>query len=169
MTPTCGFKGVPELSALIRTSYACRNEGEWRNDVPIVYCKEYNVRAFGIEKLHPFDACKFEKIANRLEKEGLCSIKDFRSPIPITKDELLDVHGEGYLKKLQSSPLFVAQVAELPLILFFPNFMVQRCIIKANFFHTSGTMLAMALAIERGWAINLGPFQIFCFFFIRSF
>lgn len=31
------------------------------NKLPIVYSKQYNITAFGIEKMHPFDASKYEK------------------------------------------------------------------------------------------------------------
>lgn len=38
--------------------------GTWRRpeQLPILYSRQYNVRLFGIEKLHPFDSCKFEKV-----------------------------------------------------------------------------------------------------------
>jgi hypothetical protein len=32
------------------------------SQLPIVYRKEYNVKFFGFEKLHPFDACKWANI-----------------------------------------------------------------------------------------------------------
>lgn len=67
----------------------------------------------------------------------------------------------------------VAKIAEVPPLVFVPNFMIQRnylksmryyCIIfrfgnivKNLFrFQTGGSVLAGKLALERGWAINIG-------------
>eukprot|EP00047_Mylnosiga_fluctuans_P020950 m.98368 g.98368 ORF g.98368 m.98368 type:complete len:77 (+) comp8693_c0_seq3:178-408(+) len=47
--------------------------------VPLVYSPGYNIRFFGIEKLHPFDSCKYEKIA-----AALCE------QLPLRPDQLVD-------------------------------------------------------------------------------
>lgn len=48
------------------------------------------------------------------------------------------------------------QVIELPALTLVPNYMVQRFIMRSLRLHAAGTILAAGLAIERGWAINLG-------------
>jgi hypothetical protein len=39
--------------------------------VPIVYSPEYNVSAFGLERLHPFDGQKYRRIHDWLIAQGL--------------------------------------------------------------------------------------------------
>jgi hypothetical protein len=34
--------------------------------IPIVYSTKYNISAFGLEKLHPFDASKYRRVFNDL-------------------------------------------------------------------------------------------------------
>lgn len=38
---------------------------------PVVYSTAYNIHFFGIERLHPFDAGKFQKISRALKDKGL--------------------------------------------------------------------------------------------------
>jgi hypothetical protein len=40
---------------------------------PIVYCAGYNIHVFGLEKLHPFDACKWGNAYALLVEEGVCN------------------------------------------------------------------------------------------------
>lgn len=51
--------------------------GSWitEDQLPIVYNAAYNVKFMGIEKLHPFDSTKFQKVKAGLEKEGLVKPK----------------------------------------------------------------------------------------------
>ena len=37
---------------------------------PIVYSPKYNIHAFGLEKLHPFDASKYRRVFEDLVKSG---------------------------------------------------------------------------------------------------
>ena len=39
--------------------------------VPIVYSAQYNISFGGLEKLHPFDPCKFKKIVRSLQDSGV--------------------------------------------------------------------------------------------------
>ena len=41
------------------------------NTLPVVYSPLYNMSFFGLEKLHPFDPCKFAKIVSGLKSKGL--------------------------------------------------------------------------------------------------
>jgi len=50
----------------------------------------------------------------------------------------------------------VAAITEVPPVALLPNFLVQRKVLKPFRFHTGGTILAAKLAMERGWAINIG-------------
>jgi histone deacetylase 11 len=95
-------------------------------------------------------------------------------PNEATKDELLVVHTRRYLSSLKWS-IQVAAVLEVPLVALLPNFIVQWRVLKPLRYQTGGTVLvnifkqkkktnkffyylfqAGKLALERGWAINIG-------------
>lgn len=52
--------------------------------VPIVYSPRYNVTAFGLERLHPFDGRKYGRIRDWLVRQGLRRPRDFVAPAPVT-------------------------------------------------------------------------------------
>nr|XP_016498572.1 PREDICTED: histone deacetylase 2 isoform X2 [Nicotiana tabacum] len=100
--------------------------------VPLIYSSSYDISFLGIEKLHPFDASKWGRICRFLSKNGIVDQKHIVEPVEATKDDLLVVHSESYLKSLNSS-LNVSKIVEV-----------------------GGTIVAAKLAKERGWAINVG-------------
>lgn len=79
----------------------------------------------------------------------------FYEPEEISPAELLKVHTPKYLKSLKWS-LNVAKIAEIPILLFTPNCCVQRGYLRPMRFQTAGSIMAGKLALEYGWAINLG-------------
>ncbi|KAJ8922675.1 hypothetical protein NQ315_007707 [Exocentrus adspersus] len=122
---------------------------------PIVYRKEYNVNFMGLEKLHPFDAHKWNNVYKFLNEEGLVNEKTVVVPKEASKEDLLMVHSKKYLKKLNCS-VYVAKIAEVVALIFVPNVLVQRAYLKPMRFQTGGSILAGKLALDRGWAINIG-------------
>ncbi|XP_005185173.2 histone deacetylase 11 [Musca domestica] len=122
--------------------------------LPIVYSKNYGVNFAKLEKLHPFDAQKGKNIQELLVKYQLVQGK-FYEPTEISKDELLKVHKEKYLRSLKWS-FNVAQIAEIPVLVFVPNCLVQCGYLRPMRFQTAGSIMAGKLALEYGWAINLG-------------
>ncbi|MFO0887587.1 MAG: hypothetical protein U0790_00420 [Isosphaeraceae bacterium] len=48
--------------------------------IPIVYHHRYNVTAFGLERLHPFDGRKYCRIHDALVARGLRRPRDFMRP-----------------------------------------------------------------------------------------
>jgi histone deacetylase 11 len=88
--------------------------GPWPSDsnqLPIVYHPHYNITLFGIEKLHPFDSCKFEKVVSGLQQHGIISsTKQLVQPAAVSYTTLQQAHAQDYLHKLQTSSLKVAQV-----------------------------------------------------------
>ena len=65
--------------------------------IPLVYHPGYNIKLFGLERLHPFDGRKFEKIQRELVALGLRRPADFAQPEMVTDPELLEVHTPAYL------------------------------------------------------------------------
>ncbi|KAL8107276.1 histone deacetylase 2 isoform X1 [Apium graveolens] len=126
-----------------------------RNKAPIIYSRDYDIAFFGIEKLHPFDSAKWGRICKFLIDAGLLNKNCIVEPAEATKDDLLVVHSEGYLKSLKSS-LNVAVIIEVPPVALLPNFLVQKNVLYPFQKQVGGTILAAKLAKERGWAINVG-------------
>jgi hypothetical protein len=55
-------------------------QGAESKRVPLYYSKGYNISAFGIEHLHPFDGCKYHKIYQALNDIGLAQQKRLQAP-----------------------------------------------------------------------------------------
>lgn len=123
--------------------------------VPLIYSPSYDIAFFGIEKLHPFDSSKWGRICQFLTKEGIMDQKHLVEPVEATKDDLLVVHSESYLKSLNSS-LNVSMIVEVPPVAMLPNCLVQKKVLHPFCKQVGGTILAAKLAKERGWAINVG-------------
>ncbi|KAI5640256.1 histone deacetylase domain-containing protein [Phthorimaea operculella] len=135
----------------VTTLYFDIRKDQW----PIVYDKRYNVSFGGLEKCHMFDAAKWGNIIRTLKDVGLVSDETIVQPREPSKDDLRIVHTNAYLKSLKWS-YKVAMIAEVPLLVLVPNFLVQRAYLKPMRLQTGGTVLAGKLALERGWAINVG-------------
>ncbi|XP_070792850.1 histone deacetylase 11 isoform X1 [Pituophis catenifer annectens] len=122
---------------------------------PIVYSPDYNISFLGLEKLHPFDAGKWGKVINFLKEAKLITDDLIVQAREATEEDLLVVHTRHYLNRLKWS-FVVATITEIPPVLFMPNFLVQRKVLRPLRTQTGGTIMAGKLAIERGWAINIG-------------
>ncbi|XP_077984351.1 histone deacetylase 11-like isoform X2 [Glandiceps talaboti] len=122
---------------------------------PVVYSQDYNIGFLGLEKLHPFDAGKWGKVFTFLKEDGMLKDDTIITPREATEEDLLVVHTKRYLNNLKWS-VNVATITEVPPVALLPNFIVQRKVLKPFRIQTGGTILAAKLAIERGWAINIG-------------
>jgi len=49
---------------------------------PIVYSPKYNIHAFGLEKLHPFDASKYRRVFEDLVESGTIDTKNMHLHSP---------------------------------------------------------------------------------------
>jgi len=123
--------------------------------VPLVYHPRYNITAFGLERLHPFDGRKYERIHDALIAGGLRRGSDFTRPRPATKGELLTVHAPEYLRSLRN-PEALARILEVPAVRRLPAWFTDWRVLRPMRLAAGGTVLACRLALERGIAINLG-------------
>lgn len=123
--------------------------------VPLVYHPRYNVTAFGLERLHPFDSIKYARIHDALVWRGLRKPGDFVRPRPMSRSELLKVHSARYLDSLGRSAE-VASILEVPVARRLPAWVLDWRILRPMRYATAGTVLAARLARENGVAINLG-------------
>uniref|UniRef100_A0A667ZXE0 Histone deacetylase 11 n=1 Tax=Myripristis murdjan TaxID=586833 RepID=A0A667ZXE0_9TELE len=111
-----------------------------RSCMPIVYHPDYNITFMGLEKLHPFDAGKWGKVIRFLKEEGLISDGNIVEAHEATEEDLLVVHTKRYLNRLKWS-LVVASITEIPPLLFLPNFLVQRKVLRPLRTQTGGTIM----------------------------
>jgi histone deacetylase 11 len=123
--------------------------------VPLVYHPAYNITAFGLERLHPFDSRKYRRIHDALTARGLRGRGGFVRPRPVRKLDLLKVHTPEYLQTLRS-PQVLAGILEVPVVSRLPKWVIDWRILRPMRYATGGTNLACRLALEHGIAINLG-------------
>uniref|UniRef100_A0A3B4A7S0 Histone deacetylase 11 n=1 Tax=Periophthalmus magnuspinnatus TaxID=409849 RepID=A0A3B4A7S0_9GOBI len=126
-----------------------------KTSLPIVYHSDYNITFMGLEKLHPFDAGKWGKVIHFLKEEQFITDENIVEAREASEQDLLVTHTKRYLNRLKWS-LVVATITEIPPLIFLPNFLVQRKVLKPLRTQTGGTIMAGKLAVERGWAINVG-------------
>lgn len=102
--------GRPHLKNSLRDN--SKDLGHWTSDsqIPVVYSDRYNFTFWGVEKLHPFDSCKFRTIIQGLAARGCLEIQDCVVPEEAGDDILLDVHTQEYLQKLKKDKCYVVQV-----------------------------------------------------------
>ncbi|XP_055953614.1 histone deacetylase 11-like isoform X2 [Argiope bruennichi] len=125
------------------------------DQLPIIYSPHYNIRFMGLQKLHPFDSEKWGKVYNLLLGSGVIKKDTSVEPREASDEVLQVVHPASYLNKLKWSA-YVARITEIPFLFALPNKLVQQRILRPFRYQTGGTILAGKLAMERGWAVNIG-------------
>jgi histone deacetylase 11 len=123
--------------------------------IPLVYNRQYNISAFGLEHLNPFDSCKYRKIQKHLTKLGLRQSADFIRPAELSREQLLTVHTPEYLDSLKNSEV-LARIFEVAAAAVVPSALLDSAILHPMRLAGGGTILACRLALEKGVAINLG-------------
>ena len=123
--------------------------------IPLVYNSKYNITAFGLQHLHPFDSVKYRRIHDWLIRQGLRKPQDFVSPRPCSRADLLRVHTQDYLHSLRKRAE-LARILEVGLLAFCPSCLARWRVLLPMRWACGGTMLACRLAREHGLAINLG-------------
>nr|CAB3252067.1 histone deacetylase 11 [Phallusia mammillata] len=122
---------------------------------PIVYDAGYNITFMGVEKLHPFDSSKWGRVHNFLLDDKVLTEEETVTPVEATEEDLLVVHTQPYLNSLKWSAT-VAQITEVVPVALLPNFVVQRKVLRPLRLQTGGSIMAGKMAVERGWALNIG-------------
>ncbi len=123
--------------------------------IPIVYHPAYNITAFGLERLHPFDSRKYRRIHDALIARGLRGSKDFLRPRPVSRNDLLKIHSALYLRSLRDASV-LARVLEVPVVARLPAWLIDWRILRPMRYATGGTVAACRAALESGVAINIG-------------
>jgi histone deacetylase 11 len=123
--------------------------------IPLIYHPRYNITAFGLERLHPFDSRKYRRIHDALIALGVCRAGDFERPRPVSDHDLLRVHTREYLQSLRR-PSVLAELLEVPAARRLPGWVLDWKVLRPMRYATGGTILACRRALEQGLAINLG-------------
>ena len=123
--------------------------------VPIIYSSKYNITAWGIEKIHPFDSSKYGRIHGFLTSESTFTASQIIKPPCASRSDLLSVHTVYYLSTLTSSWM-IMKILELPGLCLLPApILFWRCLVPMMY-QCGGSILGVELAYKYGWAINLG-------------
>jgi len=123
--------------------------------VPLIYDPGYNINAFGLERLHPFDSNKYRRIHDWLVAQGVRKDADFVKPDPCTREDILLAHTPEYLEKL-GHRAELAGIIEVSVVAFLPASFTDWRVLSPMRLATGGTIQASRLAREEGLAINLG-------------
>ncbi len=111
----------------------------------LVYHERYDLN-FGA---HIFPAVKYRLIRERLLAEGIARPEDFLEPQPVSREQLLLVHTEEWITKLERGTLSYHEVLRL-------EAPYSRRMVEAVFLATGGTLLAARQALAAGACINVG-------------
>ena len=121
--------------------------------VAIVYSENYQVNMDGFENLH-LHPQRYEEIYSELQREGLLRPADVFVPNPLTREQILTVHTEEFLKSL-GLPAMVAQYVELPVLSTVSAELIDTALLNAFRWASGGTLEAGRLALKYGIAINI--------------
>src|SRR5438128_845382 len=100
-----------------------------RGMVPLIYSPHYNITAYGLEYLHPFDSVKYRRIQDWLIAHGVRRAADFVEPPPATHEDLARLHTPKYLASLKSSSV-LRDILEVWVVAFLPNSFVDSRVLE---------------------------------------
>lgn len=123
--------------------------------IGIVYSSRYQISFGGIERLHPFDIRKYEKIYQALVDDGLVTPSQVFVPSEASREDLLRVHSAAYLDKRLQSSVKLAEYLEIGFLAAVPAFITDGGVLRPFRYATGGTLLATELALDEGIGINL--------------
>jgi acetoin utilization deacetylase AcuC-like enzyme len=98
---------------------------------------------------HVFPSQKYRLVRERLLAEGIAVPDDFLVPAPAADEDVLRVHIEEYVHKLQTGLLSHAEILRMEVP--YSKELVDACWLAAG-----GSILAGRRALEDGWAANIG-------------
>ena len=125
------------------------------NNCAIVYSYNYKISIYGLEKLHPFEIRKYEKIYTQLIEDGVLKPEEVFVPETLTDDDILLVHSKEFIKSLDSSRK-VARYLEADQTAMLPASVMKEKIVAPFRLASGGTLLAARQALKCGTAVNIG-------------
>ncbi len=98
---------------------------------------------------HVFPSQKYRLIADKLIKDGIASTGDFLRPDPASDADVLRVHSEDWVRKLQTGTLTLSDVMKLEVP-------YSAELVGALWLAAGGTIAASQAALRDGFGCNLG-------------
>jgi acetoin utilization deacetylase AcuC-like enzyme len=98
---------------------------------------------------HVFPSQKYRWLRDRLLRTRFSTEEDFIAPEPATDEDILLVHDPAWVAKLQNGTLAYHEVLKLEIP-------YSRQMVEAFWTAAGGTILAARLALEAGFAYNVG-------------
>ena len=136
-----------------QTHYKVHDEFESYSS--LVYSDTYNLHVLGIEKSHPFEACKYEKVMRKIGEQaadlGLLPYCRAKSP---DYAFLYTRIGLKHLIKLNYS-VYMSKIVEIP-ICWMPSVILRILALRRFLYAVQGTFQAACLALDRQVGINIG-------------
>lgn len=122
----------------------------------IVYSRHYNIHAFGLERLHPFDTCKYGRAWGLLRSKLGPRATELRvTPQSFASWAMLrNTHTLDYLHTLSKS-YAVAQILEVRPAQRVPAPILNRLVLRPMRWGVQGTVVGLEEALRTGWAVNL--------------
>ena len=122
----------------------------------VAFSPRYDISAFGLEKLHPFDSRKYGKAWALLEQRFGRALESRQLKVDrqISREELLSAHSAAFLDSLRRSDV-LARAFEVPQASKVPAFVLDRMVLSPMRWATRGTYLAARRALDSGLAVNL--------------
>ena len=150
-----GFTGL--VLGVVNISCSWGVEVEKVSEIPVVYSSKYKISVFGMEKLHPFDVAKYDKIYRGLNECGYVTKESVIEPEEVTREQMLLIHSETYLKSLKHTRN-VARYLEAPQLRVIPDRLIDDMIVSRFRKAAGGTIMAarQALKADSKMAFNLG-------------
>ena len=124
--------------------------------LPIVYSPTYNIHAFGIEKLHPFDASKYKRVFEYITAENGCinlKLVKLHRPMLPSREFLQEIMSKTYLLSLNYT-YYICKAVEMPIPL--PGWLLRQRLLEPMQCASVGSVEAAMMALKHKWAINLG-------------
>jgi len=111
----------------------------------LVYHEQYDLHLGA----HIFPAQKYRLIRQQLLDQAIASPEDFLEPQPVSREQLLLVHAEEWIRKLERGKLSYQEVLKLEIP-------YSRRMVEGVFLAAGGTLLAARRALADGAGFNIG-------------
>ncbi len=118
----------------------------------ILYRPEYNIDLGVLNRLHPFDGRKFEKVYKAVASQNAA---DFVAPNAPVDDGAIDAFVDPLMRRLIKGKRYILQALELPYIPLLPFSMIDRRILLPMRWAVAGTIKGAELALSGESCRNL--------------
>jgi len=127
-----------------------------KRSFPVVYHPRYKLGTSWLKHLHKLDLDKSGDLYRALLSKELIAPEYVHRPEQVTQAQLYSVHDTGYICDKLTDKNWLSKVFQVEAMAKAPYFLSRHYVLIPVLYHTGGTILAGELALEKGWAINLG-------------